>query len=116
MKENPTQMMKNGLYAQIERRAIIDAKHMREESLAGFDGHVPDEVLSLLSKLDCNLEKTSQSQDMLVKAISKVQNPDINRILYLRYIEGHNLREVADIMNFSYAYVRKLHGDGVKSL
>ena len=71
------------------------------------------EIEELENKLEELLIKKKGIVEHLEKEIENVKNDNYRRILRMYYISKFNLFEIADIMNLSYAHIKKLKRNAI---
>lgn len=108
----------------------IDALRAEAESIRGIrydkirvqTSPDPDPLATYLSKLEKETQRLSTTMDRYIVARAKIERqvsdltPGLYAdILYLRYVEGRPLQEVADELNYAYDYVRHAHGHALQA-
>lgn len=76
------------------------------DPLATYIGRLEKQETNLLKLCDQRLALAIKINEQLAQMTPSLYAD----ILYLRYVKGASLAEVADILNYSYSRIRHLHG------
>lgn len=71
-----------------------------------------DEEKQLLDEMIENLVKLRVK---IINEIHELEDDNQQQILYLTYVDCESLKKICNIMNFSYQYVKELHGEALVS-
>ena len=52
----------------------------------------------------------------IVRTLNKIQTPEYNTLLYLRYIEGKTWEQIAVEMHYTFRHTTRLHGDALREV
>ena len=71
-----------------------------------------DHIADMETELQAEARKYYRLRKEIIEEIEKLHcnNPAYKEILYLRYVDGLRLTEVAREMNYAYDYIRRAHG------
>ena len=65
-------------------------------------------------ELEEELQRLIEERQKIIDIIDAIDNDKIREIIYKKYVEHKELKEIAVEMNLTYKHVRKLHSDGTK--
>ena len=65
-------------------------------------------------ELEEELRHLIEEREKIISKIDAIENDKIREIIYKKYVEHKELKEIAVEMNLTYKHVRKLHSDGTK--
>lgn len=84
-----------------------------------IDLHKQENLIAEKSRLEAELGELMRKEAAILletgKQIDQLQNTLYARILHLRYEEGYQLGAIADIIGYSYEYIRHLHGSALEA-
>ncbi|MCD8005075.1 MAG: hypothetical protein LUE91_05425 [Oscillospiraceae bacterium] len=66
--------------------------------------------MELSNTLQEEIARAMELRDCIVRQIQGMDSPAFSQILYQRYVAGDKLDKIARQMQYSYTYVRHLHG------
>jgi hypothetical protein len=52
----------------------------------------------------------------IVRTLNRIQTPEYNTLLYLRYIEGKTWEQIAVEMHYTFRHTTRLHGDALREV
>lgn len=52
----------------------------------------------------------------IVRTLNRIQSPEYNTLLYLRYIEGKTWEQIAVEMHYTFRHTTRLHGDALREV
>lgn len=52
----------------------------------------------------------------IVRTLNRIQTPEFNTLLYLRYIEGKTWEQIAVEMHYTFRHTTRLHGDALREV
>lgn len=73
------------------------------------------EIVDLEAEQAERIRLLSKTRDRIIEEISALPDFRHGELLYLRYVEGRRLEEIAVAMNLSFGRVRHMHGEALKS-
>lgn len=77
-------------------------------------GGTVSKIVDLETEVENDIFNLVNFQDEVTKQIQEIKNPNHVQLLYKRYIEGKKLLTIAEEMNFTYQYTRRLHGTALQ--
>ncbi len=104
------------LQTAISTGAIRYDKEMVQTSLTGDStSNIICKYIDLQSKINRDIDRFVDLKNKIINEIHELSNVGFIRLLYMRYIEEKRLEEIAVELNYSYQYVRELHGYALKA-
>ena len=76
---------------------------------AGYERQIA-RIIDLENEIDSLIDDYVDLKHKIIGEIHNMKKPDHIRILYKRYVENKRLEQIAVEMNYTYQYVRELHG------
>ena len=67
-------------------------------------------IIDLENEIDSLIDDYVDLKHKIIGEIHNMKKPDHIRILYKRYVENKRLEQITVEMNYTYQYVRELHG------
>ena len=80
---------------------------------SGTGNQVENDAIKLLmleSQIKDDIIEFEFEKDKMIREIHSMKNPEHINLLFKRYVEFKRLEEIAVEMNYTYQYVRELHG------
>lgn len=71
--------------------------------------------MDLQNEINQDINRFIALRNKIIDEIQKLSNVKFVKILFMRYIQNKKLEEIAVELNYSYQYVRKLHGYALNS-
>jgi hypothetical protein len=84
------------------------------KSEAAFARNVERAVL-LDEEINREIDEFAEEKHRIINEIHQLSNPLYVELLYKRYVEFKRLEVIAVDMNYTYEYVRKMHGRALQS-
>ncbi len=67
-------------------------------------------IVDLETEINAEIDVFVDEKHKIINQIQKLGNADYISLLFKRYVEYKNLKQIAIEMNFSYNYIKRLHG------
>ncbi len=67
-------------------------------------------IIDLEAEINAEIDKFIGKKHLIINQIQGLQNADYIDLLYRRYVEYKSLEQIAVEMNFSYNYIKHMHG------
>ena len=90
--------------------------YAKEIIRGGTPTTLEDAVLRLVdldAKLAAEIQRYTAAVDEITQAIKCVDDERLQTVLYLRYVKGERMEQIACEMNYGYRHVKRLHRRGV---
>ncbi len=107
--------------AKLKREAeSLGGTDCREERVQTTKSGTPRYAVIMDQVVDLERQILMDTVDYFVKKeeitdqIQRIRDADCMSLLYKRYIQGLSLRDIAREMDFSYSYIRQLHGKALQ--
>jgi len=71
-------------------------------------------IIDLEEEINAEINKFIGKKHLIINQIQSLQNADYISLLYKRYVEYKRFEQIAVEMNFTYQYVRELHGRSLR--
>lgn len=110
---NQRNQEKADLRARLSSIGSIDySKERVQTSLLAGAGYEKEiiKIINLENEIDRLNDEYVDLRHKIIGEIHNMTKPDYMRILYKRYVENKRLEQIAAEMNYTYQYVRELHG------
>lgn|GEM_PF-690511 len=91
-------------------KVLSDMPHAK-----GFRSSLEDQIAKLIELEDEHREIfifINQKRLQIEKKISQIPQPKRN-VLYLRYIKGYTVEKIAELMNYSYIQIIRIHKEAI---
>lgn len=69
-----------------------------------------ERIIDLETEINAEIDAFVDKKHTIINQIQRLKNPDYIRLLYKRYVEYKSLKRICVEMNFSYNYIKHLHG------
>ena len=96
------------------RGSLGSLDYSKERVQTSVDGNkVENDTLKILlleSEIKDDMIAFEIEKDKMIREIHMLKNADYIRLLFKRYVEFKSLEKIAVEMNYTYQYVRELHG------
>lgn len=105
---------KAALYTSTMGAVRMDADRVQT---SGSKDVIPDlvqRILHLEAEIDKQIDDFTDRKHRIINQIQRLTNETYVSLLYKRYVEFKRLEEIAAEMNYTYLYVRKMHGYALK--
>lgn len=73
-------------------------------------------IVDMEKEIGASIDKLDQARRQVESAIDSMPNPVQRNVLRLRYLNGKNLEQVAEEMNYTYRNVCYLHGKALDQM
>ena len=91
--------------AYLALQPTAESRAMVEERLAAARGKLADQLAAL-----------ARMREEIVWEIDRVEEPQLRRLLKLRYLQGMTWERVAVTMNYSFRQVTRMHGEALNHI
>jgi len=71
--------------------------------------------IELQEEISCDIDNFIDVKNKIITEIQELSNVKFVHLLFMRYIRGKRLDEIAGSLNYSYQYVRELHSHALKA-
>lgn len=78
-------------------------------------GNIVSKYIDLQNGINHDMDHLIDLRNKIINEIQALSNVKFIKILFMRYIQNKRLEEIAVELNYSYQYVRKLHGYALQS-
>ena len=76
---------------------------------AGFENMI-EKIIELDSKINNLISIYAELKNKIINEIQQLNNPTYVKILYKRYVEYKTLNQIAKEMNYTYDWIKHVHG------
>lgn len=96
--------------------AIRYDKEQVQTSISGDKmGNIVSKYIDLQNEINNDIDYFINLQNKVINEIQALSNVKFIKILFMRYIQNKSLEKIAVELNYSYQYVRRLHGYALQS-
>lgn len=71
-------------------------------------------MIELEQEINAEIDNFVDTKHLIINQIQTLKNPDYISLLFKRYVEYKSLEKICVEMNFSYGYIKHLHGYALK--
>ena len=95
--------------------AVIITAGERVQTTPNFDkiGSMISKLDAMERKLDEIITEYIQKRDLIVNQIESMSGEMNYEVLYMKYISGMTLTEIARTKNYSFRHINRLHGNAI---
>lgn len=78
--------------------------------------HNAEKIIELREKYEARIAELSEKRDEIIETISKINNANIRRVIYLRYCKFMSFKRIANEMVYSEQRIIQLHKLGLNAV
>lgn len=102
-----------------QTQSIKGIDYSKEKVQTNLSGNTPfvkliDKIIDLETKINAEIDRFVDEKHKIINQIQGLKNSAYISLLFKRYVEFKSLERICVEMNFSYDYIKHLHGYALK--